>query len=514
MPNKSADILFQLIRSLEKSEKRNFKLYIQRNSGNKDLKIIELFDAIDKLKEYDEAILLKKLSSIEKPQLSNVKAHLYKQLLASLRVIKTSESIDMQLHEQLDYARILYNKGLYYQSLKILEKVKEMAIHHHQYTFLIQVISFEKKIETLHITRSMKDRAEKLSLEALGVNKKRETITGLSNLALLLYSWYVQNGHARNTDDEAVVKEFFFGKLPKDHLQLDGFYERLYIYQSFCWFAFIRQDFLMYYRYTQKWVDLFHENENMIEIETGHYIKGLHNLLNAQFDLRNYKKFGETLAEFEKFSETDAANRFENTRIQTFVYLFSGRLNQHIIVGDFKGGLKLLPLIEEKLEEYSLFIDRHRVLVINYKISTIYFGAGDYNRCIDYLHKIINDQIDLRTDLQCYSRLLHLIAHYELGNTEIIEYLIKSVYRFMARMKNFTSVEEEIFKFLRNSFHISKNKLQQEFEILLNKLKQFEHNRFEARAFVYLDIISWLESKVNKKPIAEIIRNKYLSSKH
>ena len=67
MPNQSADILFQLIRSMEKSEKRNFKLYIQRNSVNKDLKIIQLFDAIDKLSEYDEGALLKKLSSIEKP---------------------------------------------------------------------------------------------------------------------------------------------------------------------------------------------------------------------------------------------------------------------------------------------------------------------------------------------------------------------------------------------------------------------------------------------------------------
>ncbi|MBU3713572.1 MAG: hypothetical protein FGM46_01340 [Ferruginibacter sp.] len=514
MPNRSADILFQLIRSLEKSEKRNFKLYIQRNSGNKDLKIIELFDAIDKLKEYDETVLLKKLNSIEKPQLSNIKAHLYKQLLASLRVIKTSESIDMQLHEQLDYARILYNKGLYHQSLKILEKVKEMAIQHNQYTFLIQVISFEKKIETLHITRSMQDRAEKLSSEALGVNQKRETITGLSNLALLLYSWYVKNGHARNENDEKTIKEFFFSKLPAHHQQLDGFYEKLYICQSFCWFAFIRQDFLMYYRYTQKWVDLFHQNSNMVEIETGHYIKGIHNLLNAHFDLRNYAKFAETLSEFEAFSESPAAIRFENTRIQMFVYLFSARLNQHIILGDFKGGLSLLPAIEEKLEEYSLFIDRHRIMVINYKIATIYFGADDYNRCIDYLHKIINDPVDLRTDLQCYSRLLHLISHYELGNSEIIEYLIKSVYRFMAKMQNLSSVEEAIFKFLRNAFHTDKGKLKQAFTELLEKLRKFEHNRFEARAFVYLDIISWLESKISQKPIAEIIRQRYLDSKH
>src|SRR3954447_12140302 len=93
MPNRFSDILFQLIHSLEKSEKRNFKLYIKRNSAKEDLKIIQLFDALDKLSEYDEKLLLKKLSSIEKPQLANLKTHLYKQVLASLRLLKTAENI-------------------------------------------------------------------------------------------------------------------------------------------------------------------------------------------------------------------------------------------------------------------------------------------------------------------------------------------------------------------------------------------------------------------------------------
>ena len=75
MANRTTDALFQLIHALEKSEKRNFKLYIKRSSGNSDLKIIELFDAIDKLHEYNETLLLKKLTSIQKPQLANTKAH-------------------------------------------------------------------------------------------------------------------------------------------------------------------------------------------------------------------------------------------------------------------------------------------------------------------------------------------------------------------------------------------------------------------------------------------------------
>lgn len=513
MPNQSTDILFQLIRSLKKSEKRNFKLYIQRNTGSKDLKIIELFNAIDKLEHYDESMLLNKLTSIGKPQLSNVKSHLYKQILASLRILTNSEGIEFQMNEQLDHARILYNKGLYHQSLKILEKLKETALEFEQYSFLIQVVSFEKKIESLYITRSFQNRAETLSAEAEKVNSKRVAIAGLSNLSLQMYSWYIQKGHARNKEDELEVIEFFKKKLPvNDHLYT-GFYERLYIYQSYCWFAYIRQDFLMYYRYTQKWVDLFNENKKMIGVETMHFVKGMHNLMNALFDTRSHKKFSSTLDAFILFSESSEAQIHENIRIQTFIYLNSARLNYHIISGTFSEGLHLIPEIEQKLSAYSLYIDKHRILVMNYKIAMINFGAGDYSKSIDYLQKIINEQTDLRVDLQCYSRLLHLIAQYEIGNVELVEYLTKSVYRFMAKMKRFTIIEEEIFKFLRNSFHSDKKIVRNQFEQLLTKLRVYEKKQFETRTFAYLDVISWLESKVLQKPMSYIIKEKYNKNK-
>src|SRR5215211_5747618 len=140
MPNRSTDALFQLVKSLEKSEKRNFKLYVKRNSASDDLKITRLFDALDKMERYDEDLLLSKNKTIKKQQLSNMKAHLYRQILASLRLLKNEENIDIQLHEQMDHARILYNKGLYLQSLRILDKIKENARAHNQLTFLLQVL--------------------------------------------------------------------------------------------------------------------------------------------------------------------------------------------------------------------------------------------------------------------------------------------------------------------------------------------------------------------------------------
>jgi hypothetical protein len=48
---------------------------------------------------------------------------------------------------------------------------------------------------------------------------------------------------------------------------------------------------------------------------------------------------------------------------------------------------------------------------------------------------------------------------------------------------------------------------------LLVKIKHLERNRFETRAFAYLDVVSWVESKVYEKPISTIIYEKYLASK-
>jgi hypothetical protein len=510
MPNRSSDATFQLIKSLEKSEKRNFKLYVRRNSTSEELKIIQLFDAIDKMDEYDEEQLLRRNKGIRKQQLSNAKAHLYRQILSSLRLIRNEENIDIQLHEQLDHARILYNKGLYLQSLKMLDRIKENAKGHNQVTFLLQVLFFEKKIEALHITRSMQDRADRLTTEVEEVNDELRLMSSLSNLSLQLYSWYIRNGLARNEKDEIAVQRFFDEHIPADLSHSRGFYERLYQYQSFCWYAFIRQDFLLYYRYTQKWVDLFEKEPFMIGIETAHYIKGLHNLLSAHFDLLNVQKFVEMLDHFEEFARSPIVTHNHNNLIQTFVYLHISKLNRHFLDGTFTEGLELVPYIEGKLKEYEIYLDRHRILVFYYKIACLYFGSGDYGHTIDYLNKIINWKVDLRTDLQCYSRLLHLIAHYELGNVDLMEYLIKSVYRFMAKMGNLSLVEEEIFSFLRRSFSLLPAQIRPEFGKLLEKLRKYEKNRFETRAFAYLDIISWLESKVKNVPVQDVIREKYL----
>ena len=377
MPKRSTDELFQLVKSLEKAEKRNFKLFVQRNATAPDMKTIQLFDAMDKMDDYDEEILLKRNPDIKKQQLSNLKSHVYRQILASLRILRDENNIQLQLHEYMDYARILYDKGLYLQSLKTLERIKEFAREHNQLTYGLQALIFEKKIEALYITRSMGNRAETLAKEVDEADDRLSMIGRLSNLSLQLYSWYINMGHARDDKDRLAVKAFFETNLPANASHYKGFYEKHYLYQSYCWYGFILQDLLMYYRYCQKWVDAFEHEPIMKKVDTQLYIKGMHNLLNAHFVLQNYEKFNTTLEKFEHFYHSKQANSNDNNRVQSFIYLYTSKLNKHFLEGSFTPGLKLVPEIEEKISEYRLKMDRHRILVFYYKIACLYFGSGD-----------------------------------------------------------------------------------------------------------------------------------------
>jgi CII-binding regulator of phage lambda lysogenization HflD len=60
---------------------------------------------------------------------------------------------------------------------------------------------------------------------------------------------------------------------------------------------------------------------------------------------------------------------------------------------------------------------------------------------------------------------------------------------------------------------MNKEALKLAFEELLTILGPLEHHKLESRAFMYLDIISWLESRIQNKDVQTIIKEKSASKK-
>ena len=250
----------------------------------------------------------------------------------------------------------------------------------------------------------------------------------------------------------------------------------------------------------------------MIRLNPVFFLNGNQNLLEALFFIKRHDKFLDTLNNLIRVTNQDWFPKDDNVESLTFLYISSNKFNAHFMEGTFKQGLPLIPDTLEGLRKHKSRIDEHHVMVFYYKFASLYFGIGDYHKCIEYLEKIIsNKSLQMREDLLCFSRILNLVAHYEAGLDYNLESLIKSTYKFLIKMEDLHMVQKEMIKFLKRLGDIYPQDIKAAFRELHAKLKVFENDPYEKRAFLYLDVLSWLESNIENKSVESIIRRKYLS---
>jgi len=508
MANHQKDFLFVLIKSLSKSEKRQFKIFASRLETSSNTKFIELFNILDKSEVYDEKLILKS-GIIKKVQLSNLKSYLYKQILVSIRLNIPSQNIRYQLREQIDFATILYNKGLYKQSLKILDKTKQQALENDEKYMAFEIVEFEKLIESQYITRSIQGRADELVIQAKELNYRNTISSKLSNLSLQLYGIMLKTGYVKSDEEYKYIDDYFNKHISRLDQTKFEFREKYWFYNANLWRSFLVQDFLSCYKYASKWVTLFYDNKNMIYLNPVFFLKGNHYLLEALFMLKyksNFKKYLELL------EETINDPRFpvnDNIASLSFLYLYNNKLNYHILEGTFAESEYLIPEVLDKIKLHSEHLDEHHEMMFYYKIACIYFGNEKYTESIFYLEKIINNKnLSMREDLMCFARLLCLIVHYELGKDYNLENQLKNTYKFLLKMNDLHEVQKEIIRFLKNLSTLYPSDIKKEFIKARERFIELEKNTYEKRAFLYLDIISWLESKIENRKISDIIKEK------
>ncbi len=498
MAKQQTDHLKQLIQSLTKAEKRNFRLFANRQSSSEEKLFMMLFDYIESAKNFNEEELLKKNPQIKKSQLSNIKANLYKQLLSSLTLLHRNTYDDIAIRELLDASRILYSKGMYNASLDMLDKAKKMAVNIKDYSLAYTAIDFERRIENQYITGSMAEKSVALKNQSDELVNSIKNSNDLSNLSLLLYGMYLKYGYVKDKRDYEYISAYFEAQLPKINVKELKFFEKIYYFQSYVWYFHMTQDFVNYYKFSQKWVEAFKADASMIDVDPAMYIKGLHNTLNALFMATKREKFKLAFEEFKLYGEIKK-NSFSTNDESVFQMTMNIHLLNNIFLsGNYDAGVKEMGKLELLLKKNEYNWDINRIMVFYYKIACVYFGADNHSKSLTYLNFIINSpSSDLRQDIQCFARILSLIAHYELKNEFLISYQIKSVYRFLSNMEDLQGVQKEVLNFLRNTPKMRRSELKLEFKKLRGKLIPYKSQPYEKRPFLYLDIIAWLDAKIN-----------------
>lgn len=505
--------LFDLIKSLTKSEKRFFKLSSSLQEGEKNY--LKIFDAIDKQNEYNE----EELKDLFKDEIfikhfPSEKNHLYKLILKSLRSYHADHSVNSILRQEIKNIEILLRKGLYKECHKFLQRAKKIAKENEKFYYQFELINLEKQLleEDYESGEFDKDLNELVSEEAGCIEKLR-------NLAEyhIIYSKinYVfrREGFAHNDEERSIVSEIENYHLIKGkNTALSTRASTIcYYIKGLC--ATTNRQYQDAFTFFLRVKEIFDRMPHIRADIPKRYVKTLSNLLYCYIDSNNFDAALALISDMNNLRKEDG---FDNPEIEMKIFS-STHIAQLMLLnkmGEFQKAIKLSKDIIHAMDKYGERLNKEQRLLFAYYISYAYFGAGEFKEALLWNNNVLNDNDPgLRRDIYNFAKLFNLLIHFELGNHDLLEYSIKSTVRFLNKKEKDYQAEGVVVKYLKKLIRINVEFDRRDaYEKMRGELDVLFENPIERVVLDYVDVLSWLDAKISGKPLSDCVKKRNLTT--
>ncbi len=508
-----SDALHQLVHSLELNEKRYFKLHASFQKKNSNL--AQLFDYLCGVEEYDEDLIHKEFKG-EKflDQLAVTKNHLYEIILKSMRSYHLKRSIDFRLQGLMQDVHFLYEKGLASQSETILRRLRKAAMKHDSFTILLQVLEWETKLiaEGFFVG---KDEADLDALadeyyEVLGLlQNEREYIDLQFKVFNNYYKIGVERGNQEYKTNDQIINQFAM----RDP-------DRALTFRSKCCFLNIHAQ---YNKINGRWDEAYHYRKELLDLVSERfgasfepeavkrYFVAINNIVPICMKLGKFNEVAALLDELDTIEERSLATHYsielgQRIRMQGLI----GRLALYTRLGMKEEGLKLKDYVVANMPYIEGYPRKYVVLHLYFNLAYFLFTIKEYSSAIQYINLILNDN-DVRSieDLHASTRLLTMMLQLELGRNEVLEYLARSTKRYLIKLEGLYPFESIMVAFMRR-FSNTRQRFDPipSFQALRNELVGVGYEPGDRNALSTLDLIAWVDSKLQSKPLSEILKEK------
>ena len=477
--------LFVLIKSLKKSEKRNFKLFINKQTKENGINTyLRLFNAIEKQEIYNEELLIQKLKFTQR-KLAYTKHLLYELVLKSLRHLYDEKSPDFKLRTLLANIEILYQKTLYRQSYKMLLKAKKLAFETENYNYLPDILSWSAqlffhspdKLEQHKAHHTMDDHQKIIHQlhQELVLKDIRDTMLGFQR------KHYVANTpHERAKLKQLTNQAILHISPEKFTLQAKmAYFETMGVY-----FQLLNdpKNASIYYK---QLVELWDNQHNFLLTLNTRYQQHLFTFLKLQMITHENLNLQYWLSRFDNIPVANAQEEIEKkTLIMSLKKLAQYLTNTHTPEPD----TEMIKTLTGLPSACSFTLD--------YYLSLTYFSQKKLRKATVHLNNIFyHPHYNLLSyKQQGFIKILELMLHYDLGNLSNIDHLHKSVYRFIHKYRDEAGFERLVIKYLKKLYNASeKNELMLD---LKKALQVFPKKAVPWQRFEFELLANWVDNKV------------------
>ncbi|MGB0931712.1 MAG: hypothetical protein ACPGVB_13095, partial [Chitinophagales bacterium] len=249
-------------------------------------------------------------------------------------------------------------------------------------------------------------------------------------------------------------------------------------------------------------VELFESNQDLINRSFVNYLVSLNNLLHNYNELRDYNRFFEVLEKIKNAAKNTKRQLTQVEELLVFRSTTAMVFNALVKNGRFEEALEMIPDIEVGFEKFGNKLNEAFRYPFYYFFGYVHFAVKNYEECLVYLeHFIHNNDLTFNRELFRFGRILHLIAHYELDNWELLPSIIRSTQRYLSQFQQLYVSEKVLLNFLKKTPYANEREAFLELEEELEKM--LENPRFQ-KELEHFDYLTWVRSRIEESDFVKV----------
>jgi len=507
MAKTPSEKLYRLIRSLTPAEKRYFRLFV-RGKAERDSKYLLLFDLMAGMESFDDTVCCNKIyknQPVESRKYSELKAYLYDLVLKSLQSYDEQSSIEYKLNHLLQSVSVLFKRGFYDDCRELLYKATKIATQYECFTHLLEIIRWEKHIaytrmdvDFLHKQFDQLQFAETRALDQLRNN------AAYRKLFFQVYTTIKREALHRGEERMARLQNLVQHELLSDPDKALSYKARVLYYRTLNLYYYAALEPEQFYESGKKMIELLESQPHFLRENLADYIAALSNFILSSGLLGRYEEVRATLEKLRILTPIT-----EDDRRKIHRQYYTNKFVLCIFTGAFEEGRLEMDRCQAEAGQF----DPHdyETASFYFQYCCICFGCGDFSGALDHLNQWLNQPRTVeREDLQSLARILSLIIHFEMGNSVLLESLLRSATRFLQKKNRLYDLERRFFHFMSELMRApSAREQQRAFQKMKEDLNQFS-TLPDARALLQtFDLVAWLEGKISGCSFAEAVQTKW-----
>ncbi|MBS1515643.1 MAG: hypothetical protein JSS63_11445 [Bacteroidetes bacterium] len=491
------NLLFNLIKSLTKAEKRYFTLTHIRTAKDKNYSI--LFKEIEsqtKSGEYNEAAIKNKYKN-EKfvKQLTFTKNYLHNIIVKSLIDFYSNDNLEYIIYKQILSAKIFFRKSLFDDYFRALEKGKLLAEKTEKFGVLIEILKLQMKLVQLKNRRKYKDR--NLYNEEKNALRKIENISGYSKLLNTFYSLTKIPDYGRSKILYREALNIFNNELltlkrnAESATALDMFY-LLNIYKSE-----LLEDKEKLFSLSLKRYEVYSKNKAAFSSDNeDKEMILLYSLLYYAVQAEQFDFYRKHLKEYEKKFLRTRNHKIDRQEAKNGFH--SLKMNFEYKIGNIKESEKYAERVFQYFRETEYGQNKDELLAFYFQYAKILYEGKNYHKALEVSNIIANHEYKtVRYDILAYTHFLEMFIHFELKNFQLVRSYILAISRKLSHHKEKELSEKIILKLL---YELTSDAKKDEGFILkkyYKKIAALKKNKYERPFFNELPVDKWVLKKIS-----------------